>query len=152
MGWELTLSDAEHVLSLTAVDGRGQAGSADVAIVPTADEAPWCEVSAPGEGDVFEVEDSVPLSAEAGDVGTAANALTVVISSDLDGVLWEGAPDSSGAVERTLTLSEGAHYVQLVVTDERDQTGSCGVGVVIDPCADADVQRRGRRLRRPRGR
>ena len=80
------------------------------------------------------------LVAMTGDPDTGADSLVATFSSDLDGQLWTGTPDSSGAIgQSTATLSGGAHRITFEVTDPRGEFETCGASITVDPCLDQDL-------------
>ena len=65
---------------------------------------------------------------------TDAELLTVIWSSDLDGELFSGSPDSSGYTATTSALTQGTHVLSLVVLDEDSQEGSDDITIdVVHP-------------------
>ena len=139
MGTGLALSDAEHVLTVTVIDPTGAPDTASVKLSPTPDSSPACSVLSPNDGAVAIIDDPVSFSAEVSDPETTAGDLQVVWSSDLDGVLFDGAPDSTGALSFTETsLSAGEHLLTLEVTDARSNVERCTTGLTIDACTDDD--------------
>ena len=140
VGLTLELSGTTQTIGISVVDSGGQAGEAQIRLVPTVNTLPWCEIDAPLDGSVYETDDDLPFLARAGDGETDAEDLTAVLESDLDGVLWTGAPDSGGTILTSdLVLQGGSHLLTLTVTDARGAVDVCGVHVEIDPCLDADA-------------
>ncbi|MDP2315816.1 MAG: MopE-related protein [Pseudomonadota bacterium] len=139
LGLSLTLTGSAQTLGISVIDTGGQAAEAQVRIVPAVNTLPWCEIDAPIDGSSYLTSDDIPFVARAGDGETDAASLDAVLQSDVDGVLWTGAPDSGGDIVTSgLALTGGAHLLTLTVTDARGAVDVCGVHVEVDPCLDAD--------------
>jgi len=99
--------------------------------VSSEDAPPVVEISMPEDGaEVAEGEavDFIGLAQDEGDL----TALTVVWSSDVDGVLDNTPPSELGMVQfETHELSVGEHEVTLEVTDGGGQSGSDAVAVTV---------------------
>ena len=139
-GLTLPLSGTTQTIGVSVIDTGGKAGDAQVRIVPAVNTIPICEIASPADNSSYEVDDPIPFSASAFDGETPSDALTAVLASDLDGVLWEGSPDSGGdIVTPDLTLTGGAHLLTLTVTDARGAIDVCAVHVDVEGCLDLDV-------------
>ncbi len=140
LGLSLILTAATQTLSLSAVDSLGQAARTEITVTPALNSAPGCDIATPTEGAAYRIGDAIPFQATARDDESDPALLTAVLASDVDGVLWEGAPDSSGDVSTGfLDLSGADHLLTLTVTDPRGAIDVCGVNVSVDPCLDADA-------------
>jgi hypothetical protein len=139
LGVGISLSAATHVLSVTVVDPENASDTASVTLTPIPDSPPRCTVWSPEAAELVVAGDPVPFSATVEDDETPAAELEVVWESDLDGVLYSGSPDSTGALAFTETaLSTGAHLLTLAVTDARANTERCTTDFTVDACTDDD--------------
>lgn len=116
----VTLSEGDHLLTLTAVDTTGKVGRDSVAItVGPANSAPLCEVTAPADRTVSAVGEDVRFEARVTDDDISADQLAVSWESDLDGFLRDSAPTTAGdVVFTTADLTVGTHTISLTTTDE----------------------------------
>ena len=135
----LVLSDADHTLTLSAVDPREQFGMAQVSVMATENTPPWCQLDQPIEGSAIEVGQAVQVQGLIGDDESDAAALTVALSSDLEGEVWTGPTSSDGVVDTSWTPVEtDEHQLSLRVTDPRGLASVCRVSLYVDPCLDQD--------------
>ncbi len=139
VGLLLDLSDADHLLSISATDSLDQVTSAQVSIVASDNSAPWCEFVSPVAGDSIEIGQSFTVQALVGDAESVASELQVWIESDLEGSLYEEQPETSGEIVFDWQPAEsGDHLLQLVVSDPRGLNDGCTASLYVDPCADQD--------------
>jgi hypothetical protein len=139
LGAQLQLSDADHLLTLSAVDPRGQAGVATTSVIATENTEPTCELLNPLDEDWIELGDSWLVEGLVSDLESGAASLEVRVESDLDGELWADAVPSSGELSFNWTPeASGDHLLTLSVADPRDLTAACQVAVYVDPCLDED--------------
>ena len=139
LGAELVLSDADHLLTLSAVDGRGQAGVATATVLATDNAEPSCELLSPVDEDWVELGESWLIKALVDDGESGAASLLVEVGSDLDGLLWQEVVPSNGEIGFNWTpANSGDHLLTLLAVDPRGLTSACQVGVYVDPCLDED--------------
>ena len=139
LGVGIQLSDTTHVLTVTVVDPSSASDTARVSLTPTPDSPPGCVVGSPADGSAVVVGDPVVFEATVSDPETGAADLSVQWASDLDGVLFEGAPDSTGALSFTeAELSAGQHLLTLSVADARGNVERCTTDLTMDACTDDD--------------
>ena len=61
------------------------------------------------------------------------DSLSARIDSDRDGTRWTGFSDQTGAITAELaSLSSGAHQLDLVVTDDQEESSTCSVQVTVN--------------------
>ncbi|MBK7757857.1 MAG: hypothetical protein IPI35_15950 [Deltaproteobacteria bacterium] len=142
-GLSLTLSDAEHTLTVTVTDTANQATQANVVVTAEPNELPLCAWISPEDGLTFFETDNITFEAQVSDAEMTNALLGVVVESDVDGLLFEGNPDGAGLVTFTQPLTAGGaaealHNITLSVTDDRGATSTCLVSVNIDACLDDD--------------
>ncbi|MEC8424464.1 MAG: hypothetical protein VX000_11855, partial [Myxococcota bacterium] len=135
-------------LRLEVTDTDGNTATDGVTLtVGGPNTAPACAITAPIDGDAVAVGDEVVFTGTATDADVAAEQLTVVWSSDVDGELRTSTPDVDGGVAfATRDLSIATHRVSLLVTDEAGASCSDSlfltVGspptLVLDTPADGD--------------
>jgi hypothetical protein len=110
------LAQATHRLSLTVVDGAG--GTCTDQILFTVGSPPELTIVAPYDGALWNEGTTVAFQATVVDGDEAPESLGVRFSSSLDGVLFDGAPDTTGGVSFTNeALSRGVHTVTATATD-----------------------------------
>ena len=121
-----------HTVTAEVIDGDGLSDRDYVHVrVRSEDSPPVVEISMPEEG--AEVAQGAPvdfigLAQDDGEV----SSLTVVWSSDLDGVLDTTPPSDLGLVQFEIdSLSIGGHVVDVEVTDGSGQTGSDSVTLTV---------------------
>lgn len=132
------LAPGEWTLVATATDSVGNTASDTVSIVVgDAETVPTCVIDAPVDGTTVNAGEPVALTGTVADVEDAADALTVSVSSDLDGTLGAPSPDSNGAVALTVTLSGGEHVLTLSATDSAGLTGTDTVTVSVNELPSA---------------
>lgn len=119
-------------------DAADAAPAADAAaevvaeLPPPPKGVPSAKITAPPAGTVIESGKPVELAGIASDTLAAAAALTVVWSSDKDGVLGTSKPDAQGVVKLSVPkLSAGKHLIQLEVKNPQGiaATDSVSIGV-----------------------
>ena len=131
-------SEGTHVLTLTAVDSAKNENSATVSIealedAPAANTAPSCTISSPEDGATFTAGSALSFDATVADLEDEPSALTVVLNSDMDGILTGASVDSAGLVQLELTdMSTNAHTLTLTVSDSEALSGTCVVSITIE--------------------
>lgn len=112
------LAEGEHTLTLRVTDTDGFAEEATVHLtVNHVNTAPEAEILTPnGSGE--RVGRLVTLEGQVSDAEDAEDALRVSWTSDRDGELCAGGPDSGGGTSCSVdTLSVGVHTITLTVED-----------------------------------
>ena len=112
-------------VTLTATDPAGQTASATIDLTVVAGNAPLVEILTPASGERVNGGEILLFTATATDVEDASGSLVVSWESDLDGVLDEDSPASSGDIEfATDGLTVGTHSITLNVTDLDGNVGT----------------------------
>jgi hypothetical protein len=122
-----TLSVGQHVLRLTATDGQGRVGFAEVTVHITAlNQAPVVSIQEPADGLSVAAGTAVTLRGSATDAedGVLSGA-ALAWSSSLDGALGTGSPLS------TASLSSGTHHLTLRATDRQGVSGSASITLTV---------------------
>jgi len=127
-----SLSTGTHTLGLTVTDDAGATCTAST-VVRIA-EPPVVRITAPSAGSEFNDGDTISFSGTATDHEDAADTLTVVWNSSLDGDFNTSPPDSSGAVAASQVLSVGDHEIRLLVTDSDGMYRSSLTTLTVKPC------------------
>jgi len=114
------LSEAEHVITVTATDTLGGSASEMLTItVGGPNTPPTCEITSPETGTAFDAIETVLLEGMVGDADVGIDELTVTWVSSLDGVLGEASPDPSGRTILPIdTLRKDTHVITLQVQDD----------------------------------
>ncbi|TVQ94974.1 MAG: hypothetical protein EA397_00535 [Deltaproteobacteria bacterium] len=117
---ETTLSEGEHVVTLTGTNSGGRNGASLVVLqVGGENRLPTCTFESPEDGGAEQEGTPVTFRALVDDEDIPNSQLEVVLESDLDGVLAELVPTEEGVVEHeTSSLSAGTHQILLTATDE----------------------------------
>jgi len=118
---DTTLSQGDHILTLTAVDLGEAQGSAQVAVEVTGpNETPECDIGAPADDAVFNEDDVVAFSGTSSDYNEVGDfsVLTAQWHSSRNGVINSDHPDLDGRMGfETTELLPGDHLISLLVTD-----------------------------------
>ena len=115
-----TLSEGSHSIRFVVVDAGGGESEFVVSLdVGPANATPSCTLVSPEDLSAAAVGTEVLVEGVVSDADIPAEELLVVISSDADGVLYEGAASSDGTV-RLLTdaLSTATHTLSMTAADE----------------------------------
>lgn len=118
---------------LEVLDPEGAIATAEAAYVITPNAAPTASIASPTAEGVYYSDQLATLRATVADAEDAASDLQVRWTSTRDGELGQATPNSEGLVESFVTLSEGAHAVQLFVTDSAGNEGQASVLVDVGP-------------------
>ncbi len=126
------LSEGIHTITLLVVDSTNREGDASVTIeVLPPNTDPTCLITEPEDDSAAEYGTCVDFAAEVSDE-ESADELWVTWESDLDGVLWEGQPDTDGATQfRICDLSAGYHRISLDVDDGAEGTCRDSIGYTV---------------------
>ncbi len=136
-----TLTEGQHLLTLTVVDLSGNEGVDSVVVdVGPANTPPSCAITAPADNSVWLLGQPVDLRGMVSDPDIGADQLTATWGSDQDGVLGTLSPDSSGDVGLTIdSLSANIHRLTLQVADEVGATCTTSVYVAVGTPPVLDV-------------
>ena len=124
------LSVNTHTISLEVRDEVGATCSDTILL--TVDTPPAITLNAPLTGDVATVGQSQFFSAVVSDNEDPASSLTVEWTDSLDGLIYSGAPDSTGLVEFYDSLSAGNHNLQVVVQDSSGLTATASRSFLVN--------------------
>ena len=126
-----TLSATTHRITLSVTDELGEVCSDSIAL--TVGNAPTVAIGSPTAGTVADVGALLSFTATGADTEDAITDLVGSWSSSVDGPLWTGALDGTGAFAlSTDTLSAGSHTMTATVTDTDGMSGSATVDVRIN--------------------
>ena len=121
-----TLSIGSHTITASVSDSDGSSNSQDITVIVNANAGPSVTITAPANGSLFQLGDSVGFTGSANDTEDGDLTTSLAWSSSLDGVVGSGGSFS------TTTLSIGTHTVTAAVTDSHDETGSAAISVTIN--------------------
>ncbi len=127
-----TLSAGTHQISLTAEDQEGNVGSASAGIEVQEDASPQVNISAPAGGSTWYTIDTILLEGTVRDDVTDPANLPIEWTSDLQGVLASGTPDSAGYTAAAVQLQGGTHVITLSAVDEDSNVGSDSISVIVE--------------------
>ena len=112
-------------ITLSAVNPDGETSSSTVEVEVERNSAPLAEIVSPNEGGEYFGNRLTLFEGLVSDGEDPADALSVVWTSSLDGVLpFSTAPASDGSSSGTAYLTPGEHQITLVVTDTTGRTGT----------------------------
>ncbi len=110
------LSVDTHVVSMQVADELGATCTAQV--VYAVGSAPTIELESPADGEVVAEGEALVFTALVADGEDAPGDLLVRWESSVDGLLYEGPPDSAGVAQFVESaLSPGDHVLTVTVTD-----------------------------------
>ena len=125
------LSEGQHALSLKAIDTSGKSTTESLALqVYGVNHDPECSITQPSDEDVVVSGQSILFRGEATDEDINNSLISVIWSSDLDGVINTTNPDSAGGLSFGYAdLSPGSHNIRLEAEDETG--GLCSTGIIL---------------------
>ncbi len=104
-------------------------------------QSPVARIFAPVEGLSSDHGEALNLSGSCIDPESPEETLAASWTSDIDGVLVEGAPDEQGNVSGSvLALSEGPHVITLVCTDPDGAEGTDIKNIIVEPNEPPSVE------------
>lgn len=124
------LSVGTHVITLTAVDSKGQTGTASVTIhitAPTQNQSPTATITAPTTGAVLAQGSSISFAGSGAD--PEDGALTGASLVWTDNV--SGGQIGTGTSFSLTTLATGPHAITLTATDSKGAKGTATVSITI---------------------
>lgn len=129
------LNPGAHTVSLEVTDDEGNTASDQVDVTVLEDGRPVTEILSPlPAGNPYWTDSSVTFQGVVSDGETDAELLGVTWSTDLQGTLATGAPDSAGNTATSAFLVEGTHVVTLTAVDSEGKVGTAtSVIEVYDP-------------------
>jgi hypothetical protein len=127
--FNMGLSVGTHVVSLTCIDNDNATEVANVTI--RVNDPPTASITAPADGSVHNLGDSVTIGATAAD--TDGSVTAYAWTSDIDGAL------SSASSFSTSGLSLGTHTITLKATDSDGATATDSVTIKINDYPTASI-------------
>ena len=117
-------------------DDTADTDDTDLAIVDT---APALTLDAPRDGQAYAPGEAVLVGGFTVDDVDAASALTVLVTSSVDGEVGRLVVASDGTFSDSVALGGGGHLLTIAVTDSAGNTASASVSVVVDDPAVDDA-------------
>ena len=112
-------------ITLSAVNPDGESSNSTVEVNVEKNSAPVAEIVTPNEGGEYFGNRLTLFDGWVSDGEDVADALSVVWTSSVDGVLpFSSVPASDGSSSGTAYLTPGEHQITLVVTDTTGRTGT----------------------------
>lgn len=123
-------SEGTSTITLQAINPEGQQGTASVTITVNQNNAPTAELLAPVATGSYYSNYPIEFLATATDTEDSPDALTLSFTSSLDGTLSiGGAPTSDGQFSAVTNLTEGSHYITMLVADSTGRTAQDSVQI-----------------------
>ena len=123
------LSVGTHVITLLAVDSKGQTGTATVTIhitAPTENQSPTANITAPSNGAIFTPGASISFAGTGADAEDGAlSGASLVWTDNVAGQIGTGTSFSIA------TLAAGVHTVTLTATDSKGAKGTATVSFIV---------------------
>lgn len=135
-----TLSEGEHLITLTVTDSTGLTGEDTLIVnVGAANSPPDCAILSPENNDSFELGATVLFEGTATDADVGSSMLDIEWKSNIDGVLSTDSPTSSGGMSFAAAgLSQGTHTITLTVTDEVG--ADCSDAILVTMGSGPDIE------------
>jgi hypothetical protein len=121
-----------HVLTLSAVDSRGESASTSISLqigdVTNQQGAPTIVIVSPNAGEQVGSSATVNLLATVTDDLDAPDSLPIEVVDDPDGIVWNGYPTSTGTLQAPFAPHTlGVHTVTVNALDSEGKKGSASV-------------------------
>jgi hypothetical protein len=125
--------EGTSTISLTAVNPNGDKGVAESTVTVAKNDAPSGSIISPVASGSYYSDHDVEFLATVADTEDDPDQLTVTFESTLDGLLnLPGVPTSDGQFSGTVELSEGDHFITMVITDTSGRTGQDTVSISVN--------------------
>ncbi|MBM4368503.1 MAG: hypothetical protein FJ102_19970 [Deltaproteobacteria bacterium] len=130
--WTADLSGV--ALRLEVIDDKGAAGTDEVTLAVSPNEAPIAEILLPTEDGSYYVGTLVEFDGTAADADGEGGSLVLTWTSSLDGVLAiDSTLGTDGHSRGAVSLSEGQHYVEFSAVDAYGRGGTDTVVLTVGP-------------------
>jgi len=110
---------------------EGQLGNTLVILIPGYDPgvAPVIDEVSPADASMYSPGDSVPFRIKVHNAGIAPESLTVKAQSSVDGIIFQGHPNSAGVASFSRKLSKNQHTITFTVSNAKQFSAHCIVGI-----------------------
>ncbi len=138
------LSIGTHAITLTAMDDAAASAQQTITVdvgYGSGGGSPMVILIGPADGEEYQRSESVQVVGTATDNEQPWDTLQASIISSRNGVLWEGVPDTNGAVSVEVgDLDIGSHTLSLLVLDDDGNVGQADAAIeIIDDAVPAVV-------------
>jgi formylglycine-generating enzyme required for sulfatase activity len=128
------LSRGTHTITMTAYDERGESCTDSLQIL--VGSAPSISLQSPVDGSEFLEGDIIDFAAQVSDIEQNPETLSLIWSSDVQGVLNTDPTNTVGSTSFAKVLDPGWHIVTLAVTDDVGLSHSESLSVLINQKPD----------------
>ena len=126
------LNDDSIRLEVRDLDGAG--GVDTISIIVQATENPFAEIRSPLAGSSYYADHLITFEGTVSDAEDNAEDLSIRWTSSQDGELNIPAnPDGDGEFAGAAYLTEGDHFIELIVTDQTGKTDSDNITISVGP-------------------
>ena len=114
-------------------DPQGAAGVSEINPTVRSNLPPTTSILSPSDGNVYYGNDLVEFHMTIDDAEENPSELEVNIESTVDGTLFTGSPDSTGAFMESRYLSPGQHVLSITITDSGGANISRSMSILVKP-------------------
>lgn len=118
-------------------DPQGASGVSEITPTVRSNLPPTASILSPLDGDDYYANDLVEFTLLLSDAEEPPENLSVLIDSTVDGVLFEGSPDSAGQFIEQRYLSPGQHIIDILVTDSGGANIERTLDILVKPNNEA---------------
>ena len=133
-----SLSSGNHQISIVVTDEMGLICEDELSHF--VGEPPNVNIDYPFSGDIFNINEEIPFDGWVADPDQNASELLISWSSSIDGMFWEGTPNTLGHSNPVYSaLSGGNHIITLTVTDAQNLSAHDSISININTPPPAPI-------------